>query len=79
MISRILVTIVAILAIPLLIVGYGRYVWYADQQRWAAARQAAEVRYWNMIELNCELGEIVDLTRCSEAITIRTARHELPM
>ena len=51
MVARILVIIIAILAIPLLVAGYGRYIWYADQQRWAAAREAAEIRYWDMIEL----------------------------
>ncbi len=76
---RIFPIIITILAITMLIAGYGRYAWYADQQRWAAAREAAEVRYWDMIELNCKLGELADLTKCSEAISIRTARHELPM
>lgn len=79
MIARIFVVIVAVLAVPLLIAGYGRYAWYADQQRWAAAREAAEVRYWDMIELNCQLGELIDFTKCTEALNIRTARHELPM
>jgi hypothetical protein len=79
MVARIFVIIIAILAIPLLVAGYGRYIWYADQQRWAAAREAAEVRYWDMIELNCEFGALTDFTKCSEAISLRTARHELPM
>jgi hypothetical protein len=79
MIIRIFAIIIAILAIPMLIAGFGRYAWYLDQQRWAAAREAAEVRYWDMVELNCELGELTDLTKCSEAISIRTARHQLPM
>jgi len=79
MVVRIFVIIIAILAIPLLIAGYGRYVWYADQQRWAAAREAAEVRYWNMIELNCEFGELTDFAKCSEAIGLRAAHHGLPM
>jgi hypothetical protein len=79
MIAKILVIIIAILAIPLLIAGYGRYAWYADQQRWAAAREAAEVRYWDMIGLNCQLGEIIDPTKCSQAFSIRAAHHELPM
>jgi hypothetical protein len=30
-----------------------------------------------MIELNCQLGEIIDLPKCSEALSIRTAHHEL--
>jgi hypothetical protein len=79
MISKIFVIIIAILAIPLLIAGYGRYAWYADQQRWAAAREAAEVRYWDMIELNCQLGEIIDLTKCSQALSLRAPHHGLPM
>lgn len=79
MIAKILVVIITTLAVPLLIAGYGRYLWYADQQRWAAAREAAEVRYWDMIELNCELGELTDLTKCTEALSISAARHELPM
>jgi hypothetical protein len=79
MIAKIVVIIIAILAIPLLVAGYGRYAWYTDQQRWAAAREAAEVRYWDMIELNCEFGELTDFAKCSEAIGLRAARHELPM
>jgi len=75
MITKILV----IISVPLLIAGYCLYVWYEDQQRWATAREAAEVRYWDMIELNCQLGEITDLTKCSKALNIRTARQELPM
>lgn len=63
------VTILAFVAIILLIAGYGRHVWYEDQQRWAAAREAAEVRYWKMIDLNCQLGEVTDSTKCAKALT----------
>jgi ACR3 family arsenite efflux pump ArsB len=70
MITKILI----IVAIPLLLGGYARYEWHADQQRWAAAREAAEVRYWDMIELNCQLGEIADSTMCAKAHNILLAR-----
>jgi hypothetical protein len=73
--SRDVITkIFIIVAIPLLLGGYARYEWRADQQRWAAAREAAEVRYWQMIDLNCQLGEITDSTMCAKALNNLLAR-----
>ena len=75
MITKILV----IIAIPLLIAGYGRHMWYEYQQGWAAAREAAELRYWEMIDLNCQLGEVTDSTKCAKALNNLAERYELPM
>jgi hypothetical protein len=66
--------ILLIVAIPLLLGGYARYEWHADQQRWATAREAAEVRYWQMIDLNCQLGKITDRTMCVKALNDLFAR-----
>ena len=66
--------ILLIVAIPLLLGGYARYEWHADQQRWATAREAAEVRYWQMIDLNCQLGKITDRTMCAKALNNLLAR-----
>jgi hypothetical protein len=43
-------------------------MWTAEQQRWAEAREAAEVRYWQMIDLNCQFGELADPVKCSKAV-----------
>ena len=64
MITKILI----ILAIPLIAAGYARHMWNREQQRWADAREAAEVRYWQMIDLNCQFGELADPVRCSKAL-----------
>jgi len=68
-------TILVFVAIVLLIAGAARHAWYVDQQRWTAAREAAEVRYWQMINLNCQLGEVTDSTKCAKALTNLTGRQ----
>ena len=73
------VTILAFLAVILLIAGYARHAWYVDQQRWATAREAAEVRYWKMIDLSCQLGEVTDSTKCAKALNNLAGRFELAM
>ena len=67
MITKILIILVIPLAIPLIAAGYARHMWNAEQKRWAEAREAAEVRYWQMIDLNCQFGELADTVKCSEA------------
>jgi len=71
--------ILAIIAIPLLLAGYARYEWDVDQQGWAAAREAAEVRYWQMIDLNCQLGEVTDSTKCAGALNNLLGRYRFSM
>ena len=77
---RLMITkILIILVIPLIAAGYARHMWNAEQKRWAEAREAAEVRYWQMIDLNCQLGEITDGTKCAQALNNLAERYELPM
>jgi hypothetical protein len=68
MIAKKLIVIAIPLAIPLAVAGYLRHTWSEDQQRWAAARDAAELRYAQMIDLNCQLGELTDSTACARAL-----------
>ena len=65
------------LTIALMATGYACYLWNLDQQGWAAAREAAElryaqevVRYAQEIELKCRSGEISDSERCDEAFSL---------
>ncbi|HEX6093152.1 MAG TPA: hypothetical protein VFZ07_07345 [Dongiaceae bacterium] len=69
-----LVTLLTFLAIPLLIAGYFYHLWSVDQQRWAAAREAAELRYAQAIESDCRLGKITDSTKCTKALSYLTAQ-----
>jgi len=73
-ITKILVILAIPLAIPLIAAGYARHVWNAEQQRWADAREATELRYWQMIDLNCQFGELTDPVKCSEALNNLTER-----
>ena len=77
MIIKTLILVAIPLTIALIATGYARHLWYADQQRWAAAREAAElryaqevVRYAQEIELKCRRGEISDSERCDDAFFV---------
>lgn len=76
--SMIFKTIV-VMAIPLLIAGYARNSWNADELHWANARTAAELRYWQMIDLNCRLGEINDRARCADALNNLSGRDRFSL
>ncbi len=71
-----LVTLLALgfLAIPIPVAGYFYHLWNLDQQRWAAAREAAELRYAQAIESDCRLGKITDSTKCTKALIYLTAQ-----
>lgn len=73
MIAKILIS----LAIPVLIAGYAYHLWNADQNRWAAAREAAELRYAETVHSDCRLGEITDSTKCTKALSYLTAHAAL--
>ncbi len=73
----ILVTVLTFLGIPLLIAGYFYHLWSMDQQRWAAAREAAELRYAQTIESDCRLGKITDSKQCTYALSFLTAQVEV--
>jgi hypothetical protein len=62
------------LTIALMATGYARYLWNLDQQRCAAAREAAELRYAQEIELKCRVGEISDVAQCTKARAYLNAR-----
>ena len=74
MIVKALILFAIPLAIALSATGYARYLWYADQERWAAARDAAELRYAQEVESKCRLGEISDNTQCAKALAYLTTR-----
>jgi hypothetical protein len=71
------ITILIFLAIPILIAGYFHHLWSLDQQRWAAAREAAELRYAQTIDSDCRLGKITDSAKCTKALTYLTAQVEV--
>ena len=73
----ILVTVLTLVGIPLLIAGYFHHLWSVDQQRWAAAREAAELRYAETIDSDCRLGKITDSTKCTKALSYLTAQVEV--
>jgi hypothetical protein len=56
-----------ILIVPICIAGYAHHLWSKEQQYWADARALAELRYWRMIGLNCDLGELTDKDKCTQA------------
>jgi len=72
MIVKALILFAIPLAIALSATGYARYLWHADQERWAAAREAAELRYAQEVESKCRLGEINDDARCAKALAYIT-------
>jgi hypothetical protein len=68
------ITILSLLAVPILIAAYFYHLWNADQERWAAAREAAELRYAQAIDSDCRLGKITDSTKCTKALTYLTTQ-----
>jgi hypothetical protein len=74
MIAKLLVIASIPVTLPLAAAGYVQHVWDADQQRWAEAREAAEMRYAQMVDLNCQFGQMTDAGKCSKALNSLAGR-----
>jgi hypothetical protein len=72
-----ILAILVISAIPALIAGYFYHLWNADQQRWAEAREAAELRYAEAVKADCQLGQITNGEKCAKASSYLTERAAL--